>query len=186
MIRIFTNLCIILHYIFHLNHLVIYSNVIWTYNEICCTVHHISHVMEYFAKLFLAILILSLTPLLTIDFSLNHKIFLRHLYVCKYCAYRVKLEWKNNTWKANIRKVHLVICIVYSKCHLSFSYFEFKLRLIRLGLCFEIKRFLYSNSQPTDSQSGVITITLKSQLGVGDTEKLTTFSYAWLTLVEVT
>ena len=60
---------------FYLNHLVIYWNLIWTYNEFCCTIHHIFHIMEYFAKLFLPILILSLTPLLTIDLSLNHKNF---------------------------------------------------------------------------------------------------------------
>ena len=38
---------------------------------------------------------------------------------------------------------------------------------------------LYLNLQPTDSQSGVITITPQSQWRVGDTEKLSiTFSYA--------
>ena len=38
---------------------------------------------------------------------------------------------------------------------------------------------MYSKSQPTDSQSGVITITAKSQLWVGDTEKLSvTFNHA--------
>ena len=34
------------------------------------------------------------------------------------------------------------------------------------------QKFLFLNSQPTDSQSGVITITQKSQIWVGDTEKL--------------
>ena len=37
---------------------------------------------------------------------------------------------------------------------------EFKIRLIRLGLSFQKQKFLYLNSQPTDSQSWVITITL--------------------------
>ena len=61
---------------------------------------------------------------------------------------------------------------------LGFSYFEFKMRLIRLGLFSEKQKFLYSNSQPTDHQPGIITITPKSQLSVGDTEKLSvTFSY---------
>ena len=37
---------------------------------------------------------------------------------------------------------------------------------------------MYLNSQPTDSQSGVITTTPQSQLCVGDTEKLSvTFSH---------
>ena len=41
--------------------------------------------------------------------------------------------------------------------------------------------------QPTNSQSGVITITQKSQLWVGDTEKLlVNFSHAWLILAEFT
>ena len=70
-------------------------------------------------------------------------------------------------------------------CHLSFSYFEFKIRLIRQGLSFQKQKFLYLNLQPTDSQSGVITITPKSQLWVRDTEKLSvTFSHTWLILVE--
>ena len=43
------------------------------------------------------------------------------------------------------------------------------------------------NSQPTDSQSEVLTTTPQSQLWVGDTEKLSvTFSHAWLILVEFT
>ena len=54
--------------------------------------------------------------------------------------------------------------VVNNHCHLSFSYFEFKIRLIRLGLSFQKPKFLYSNSQSTDSQSEVITITPKSQL----------------------
>ena len=68
---------------------------------------------------------------------------------------------------------------------LGFSYFELKIKLIRLGLSFQ-KKFLYLNSQPIyDSQSGVITITPKSQLWFGDTEKVSvTFSHAWLILVE--
>ena len=36
--------------------------------------------------------------------------------------------------------------------------------LVRLGLSFQKQKFLYSKSQPLDSQSGVITITPKSQL----------------------
>ena len=61
---------------------------------------------------------------------------------------------------------------------LGFSYFEFKMRLIRLGLFSQKQKFLYSNSQPTDHQPCIITITPKSQLSVGDTEKLSvTFSY---------
>ena len=49
------------------------------------------------------------------------------------------------------------------------------------------QKFLYSNLQPTDSQSKVIAITPKSQLRVGDSEKLiVTFSHAWLILVEFT
>ena len=61
--------------------------------------------------------------------------------------------------------------------YLSFSYFEFKIRLIRLDLSFR-KKFLYLKSQLNDSQSGVLTITPKSQLCVGDAEKLPiAFSY---------
>ena len=67
---------------------------------------------------------------------------------------------------------------------LGFSYFEFT---NRLGLSFQKQKFLYLNSQPIDSQSGVITITPKSQLWMGDIEKLSvTFSHAWLILVEFT
>ena len=68
-----------------------------------------------------------------------------------------------------------------------FHFFEFKIRLIRLGLSFQKQKFLYSNSQPPDSQSGVITITPKSQLWVRDTEKPSvTFSRAWQIVVEFT
>ena len=80
--------------------------------------------------------------------------------------------------------------VVNNHCHyLSFSYFEFKIRLIRsrLGLSFQKQNFWYSNWQPTDSQSEVITITPKSQLWVGDTEKLSvTFSHARLITVQFT
>ena len=70
---------------------------------------------------------------------------------------------------------------------LSFPYFEIKIRLIRLDLYFQKQKFLYLNSQPTDSQPGVISITPKSQLWVGDMEKLSvTFSHAWLILLEFT
>ena len=47
---------------------------------------------------------------------------------------------------------------------LSFPYFEIKIRLIRLDLYFQKQKFLYLNSQPGDSQPGVISITPKSQL----------------------
>ena len=53
-----------------------------------------------------------------------------------------------------------VNCVVL----MDFSYFEFKIRLIRLDLSFQKEKFLYLNSQPIDSQSEVITITPKSQL----------------------
>ena len=53
---------------------------------------------------------------------------------------------------------------------LGFSYFEFKIRQIRLRLSFQKQKFLYSNLQPTDSQSRVITIIPKSQLWVGGTK----------------
>ena len=71
--------------------------------------------------------------------------------------------------------------------HSCFSHFVFKIRLIRLGLSFQKQKILYLHSQPTDSESGVITITPQSQLSVGDTEKLSvTFSHASLILVEFT
>ena len=44
---------------------------------------------------------------------------------------------------------------VTNKYYLGFSNFEFKIRLIRLGLSFQKQKFLYLNSQPIDSQSGV-------------------------------
>ena len=41
------------------------------------------------------------------------------------------------------------------------------------------------NSQPTDHQPGIMIITLKSQLWVEDTEKLSiAWSHTWLVLVE--
>ena len=46
--------------------------------------------------------------------------------------------------------------------YMNFSYFEFKITLIRLGLSFQKENILYLKSQPTDSQSGVITIVPKS------------------------
>ena len=62
---------------------------------------------------------------------------------------------------------------------LNRSYFEFKIRLIRLGLPFLKQKFLYSNSQPTNCQSGSITIAPKSQLRVGDKENISVaFSHA--------
>ena len=48
--------------------------------------------------------------------------------------------------------------------YLFFFYFEFKIRLIKLGISFQKQKFLYLNSQPIDSQSGIITITPKSQM----------------------
>ena len=50
----------------------------------------------------------------------------------------------------------------FYKDDLDFSYFDFK---IRLRLSFQKQKLPYSNSQPTDSQSGVITITLKETSG---------------------
>ena len=47
---------------------------------------------------------------------------------------------------------------------IEFSYFKFKIRLIRLGFSFRKQKVLFLNSQPTDSQSGIINITPKSQL----------------------
>ena len=62
----------------------------------------------------------------------------------------------------------------------------YKIRPIRLDISLQKHKILYLNSQLTDSQSGVITVTPKSQLGVGDTEKLlVTFSHAWLILVDI-
>ena len=55
--------------------------------------------------------------------------------------------------------------------YLGLFYFEFKIRLIRLALSFQKHKFLCFNSQPTDFQSGVITIIPKSQLCEGDTDK---------------
>ena len=60
---------------------------------------------------------------------------------------------------------------VIDSIHLGFSYFEFRIRITRLGITFQKQKFLYLNLQPTDSQPGVISITPKSQLLVGDTEK---------------
>ena len=69
----------------------------------------------------------------------------------------------------------------------SFSYFEFKIGLTRLGFPFEKQKILYSNSQPTDSQLRVMTIAAKSRMWVEDTEKLSvTFSHTWLILVKST
>ena len=42
------------------------------------------------------------------------------------------------------------------------------------------------NSQSTDNQSAIVTIALKKQLWVGETEKLSmTVSHEWLVLVEI-
>ena len=49
--------------------------------------------MEHLAELFFILSDFSLTPLLTTDFSLNHKNFYQlHLHVCKFCTYRDKLD----------------------------------------------------------------------------------------------
>ena len=92
------------------------------------------------------------------------------------------LQWpisESNETSAAVRKP--------SVTQLGFSYFEVKIRLIRLCLSFQKQKFLYLNSEPTDSHSGVMTITPKSQLWVEDTEKLlVTFSHARLILVEFT
>ena len=65
-----------------------------------------------------------------------------------------------------------------------FPYFEFK---IGRGISFQKQKFLYLNSQPTRSQSGVMTIAARDQMLVEDTEKLSvTFSHAWLILVKFT
>ena len=74
----------------------------------------------------------------------------------------------------------------YKFHHSCFSYFVFKISLIRLEFSFKKKqKLLYLNSLPTDYQSGVLTTTPQSQLWVGDTEKLSVvFSHAWLILVE--
>ena len=46
--------------------------------------------------------------------------------------------------------------------------------------------FLYSNPEPTDQHPRVITITLNSQLWVGDTKNLSVaFSHVWLVQVEL-
>ena len=64
---------------------------------------------------------------------------------------------------------------------LGFSYFDIKIRLIRLGFSLQKQKFLDLNSQSTDSQSGVIT-----QLWMGDTEKLSVTFITWLILVDFT
>ena len=66
--------------IFHLNNLV-NSNLIWTCNEFCCTIHHFHHIMEYLAELSFIHSDFSLTPLITNDLSLNYKNF------CCFCKY---------------------------------------------------------------------------------------------------
>ena len=87
----------------------------------------------------------------------------------------------------NAYRTHSKQALVERTEQLGFSYFEFKIRLIRLSLSFQKQNFLYLNSQPTDSQSGVTTITPKSGLWVGDTEKLSVaFIHTWLILVEFT
>ena len=57
---------------------------------------------------------------------------------------------------------------LYNIRHLTiihvFSDFVLKIRLIRLGFSLQKQKFMYSNSQPTDSLSRVITISPKRQL----------------------
>ena len=55
-------------------------------------------------------------------------------------------------------------CLTLISMSFVFSTFVFTIRLIRLGFSFQQQKFLYLNPQPTDSQSGAITITPKSQL----------------------
>ena len=66
-------------------------------------------------------------------------------------------------WNAFLLVI-FVLCLKFGKTTIGFSSFEFKSRLIKLGLYTKNKKFQYSNSQSTDCQSGVITITSKSQL----------------------
>ena len=73
--------------------------------------------------------------------------------ICIVFTARQRSFWANNA--TNFPKITRLI---------GFSCFEFKIRLIRRGISFQKQKFLYLNSQPTDSQSGVITITPKSQL----------------------
>ena len=47
---------------------------------------------------------------------------------------------------------------------LCFSDFVFKIRLIRLCLSFPKQKILCLNSQPTDSQSGILPTTAQNQL----------------------
>ena len=65
--------CKILQCIFYSNDLES-SNLIWTFNEFCCTIHHITH-MECLTKLFFIHSYFPSTPLLISDFSLNQKNF---------------------------------------------------------------------------------------------------------------
>ena len=78
----------------------------------------------------------------------------------------------------------------YKWCNLNqlgFCYFEFKIRLNRLGLSLQKEKFLDLNSHTTDSQSEILTIPPKRQLWVGDREKLSVaLSDTWLILVEFT
>ena len=80
----------------------------------------------------------------------------------------VWLEWGiSRPFYLSCKLKHCAYAYQYSLMYtvqMCFSYYEFKIRLIRQIPIFEL--------QPTDSQSGVITITLKSQLWMGDTEKL--------------
>ena len=65
--------------------------------------------------------------------------------------------------------------ILHLSMHTCFSDFVFKIWLIRLGFYFPKQKILYLNSQPTDSQSGVLTTTAQSQLWVGDRKVLGNF-----------
>ena len=63
---------------------------------------------------------------------------------------------------------------------IGFFYFDFKIRLIRLGLSFQ-------KTKISVFEFATYWFTARSQLWVGDTEKLSvTFSDAWLILVEFT
>ena len=84
--------------------------------------------------------------------------------------------------------IHCVSCTCFCEVEISLpeaesstSDFVFKIRLIRLGFCFNKLKIpvLYLNSQPTDSQSRILTTTSTEPTVWGDTEKLSvTFSHA--------
>ena len=111
------------------------------------------------------------------------KVF-QHVLVKQMCWEFLYVTWANGhvvhtfefSWIDNIGNIDNWVFLILN--------FEFR---IGLDLPFQKQIFLYLNSQTTDSQSGVITITPKNLLWVEDTEKLlVTFSHAWLILNEFT